>query len=230
MYTLTVIVPFYNEESYLEASIQRLIDSKVADYIILVNDSSTDSSEKIANGIARKHKNVNYFSTSKNLGKGGAISFVKEYITSSHIAIHDADLEYNPLDLIKLRELSIKNTEALIIGSRFIENIVRFNRYKMAFFANKLLSMFFSILNHLRVTDIATCYKLFPNSFFQKINIQENGFAFEVEIFSKFLKYNNLVFEVPITYNGRSFEEGKKINYKDGFRYVYTIIRYKFFT
>lgn len=229
MYSLTVIVPFYNEELYLKNSIQRLINSKVADFIFLVNDSSLDYSSEIAQDIEKINNNIRYFSTPFNLGKGGAINYVKQYIESSHVAIHDADLEYNPDDLIKLKKLSMENIDSLILGSRFIDNIFRLNRYKSSYFANKILSLFFSLINRYKVTDIATCYKLFPNSFFQNIKIYENGFAFEVEILSKFLKYKYSVLEIPITYVGRSFNEGKKINYKDGFRYLYTIIKYKFF-
>ena len=229
MYDLTVIVPIYNEESLIQDSFQRLYDSNVAEYIFLVDDSSIDSSKTIAQKNADRYSNVKLFSTPSNQGKGAALSFVKEFVETSHVAIHDADLEYDPKDLITLRNISIKEKDSLVLGSRFIGNLERNNVYKSAFFANKFLSIFFSIINNYKVTDVATCYKIFPTDFFKNTKFYERGFSIEIELLTKFLKHNKSIIEVPITYFGRSISEGKKINIIDGFYYIFNILKYRIF-
>ena len=114
----------------------------------------------------------------------------------------------------------------MILGSRFIGNKTRKNVYKRTFIANKVMSLFFSIVHFVKITDIATCYKLLPAEFFRQVKIIEKGFSIEVEIVSKFLKHNKSVYEVPISYSGRSYEEGKKIMIIDGFYYLVNTIKY----
>lgn len=228
MYSLTVIIPFYNEENYLEESFKRLYFSNVADQIYLVDDASTDSSKKIALNIEKNYDNVRYFSNKSNEGKGSALALVKNHIETSHVVIHDADLEYDPNDLVDLKKVSIKNNKSLVLGSRFIGNLDRNNLYKSTFLANKFLSLLFSTVYLYKITDIATCYKLFPAKFFRYVNFKEKGFSIEIEILSKFLKYNKSIIELPINYSGRSYSQGKKINIKDGFLYILNIIKYKF--
>ena len=144
------------------------------------------------------------------------------------MVIHDADLEYDPNDLIKLKKLSIENINSLILGSRFIGGLERNNLYKSTHIANQLLSLLFSIINFYKITDIATCYKMFPAKFFKNTNFKEKGFSIEIEILAKFLKYNTSVFELPIHYSGRSYSQGKKIHIKDGFYYIFNIFKYRF--
>jgi len=227
MYSLTVVIPFYNEEDFLQESFERLLSSGVADKIFLVDDSSIDSSKEIAKNIANTHVNVSYFLNKPNKGKGSALTSIKEHIQTSHIAIHDADLEYNPNDLLKLKKLSIKNQNSLILGSRFAGSLVRNNLYKSTYVANKFLSFLFSIVNFYKTTDIATCYKMFPAKFFKNTNFKEKGFSIEIEILAKFLKYNRSIFELPIYYSGRSYSQGKKIHIKDGFYYIFNIFKYR---
>lgn len=228
MYSLTAVIPFYNEEDFLQESFERLLSSGVADKILLVDDSSTDSSREIAKNIANKYSNVSYFLNKSNKGKGSALVSVKEHIQTSHMVIHDADLEYDPNDLIKLKKLSIENINSLILGSRFIGGLERNNLYKSTHIANQLLSLLFSIINFYKITDIATCYKMFPAKFFKNTNFKEKGFSIEIEILAKFLKYNTSVFELPIHYSGRSYSQGKKIHIKDGFYYIFNIFKYRF--
>jgi hypothetical protein len=114
------------------------------------------------------------------------------------------------------------------LGSRFIGNKIRENGYIRTYIANKTMSTFFSIVNMYTVTDIATCYKLMPSDFIKNIKIKEKGFSIEIELLSKFLKYNKSVVEVPISYSGRSYEEGKKIKTSDGFLYLFNTLKYKF--
>ena len=226
--TLSVIVPFFNEENTLEQSVRRLLEVTIFEKIYLVDDCSTDNSPNIAKNLASIHPSIVLHSTSINSGKGGALASLVGKITSSHVVIHDADLEYFPEDLTELNKISEINPNSLIIGSRFIGNQKRTNLYKRTFVANKFLSKIFSILYNVEISDIATCYKLMPSNFFNKVKLVEKGFSIEIELVAKFLKYNKSIFEVPIKYSGRSYEEGKKIKPIDGIRYIVSSIKYRF--
>ena len=230
MYSLDVIVPFFNEEDFLEESVSNLIKAKVHDHIYLVNNNSTDKSKEIALKIVERNNNITYLETSSRKGKGVGLMKAIEHINSTHTVIHDADLEYVPSDLIKMKQLSMKNPNSLIIGSRFIGDVTRDNKYKRTIFANKFLSKLFSLVHGSNISDIATCYKLIPSEDLINMNISEKGFSVEIEIISKYLKIkNSSVFEVPIGYVGRTFEEGKKISLYDGFQYLFKIFYYRVF-
>lgn len=149
-------------------------------------------------------------------------------LDTDFVVVHDADLEYNPTDLIEMFNLAVDNPEHLILGTRFVGNKKRKNIYKRTYFANQFLSMFFSIIHGKKITDVATCYKMMSSNNFKKIEINEKGFAVEIEILSKFLKITKDVMEFPIDYSGRSYQEGKKIRLMDGFKYVYSIVKYRF--
>ena len=228
--SLAVIVPFFNEEKTIELSLRRLLKIDIVQQIICVNDCSLDKSLEIVEEIKNEDSRIEIISNKVNSGKGHAIMSAKKYINTSHVAIHDADLEYFPEDLVSMWERVEKNTDSLILGSRFIENRSRKNIYKRTYIANKLMSLFFSFVNFYKVSDVATCYKLFPNKFFQSINIHEKGFSIEIELLSKFLKFNRSIFEVPIKYEGRSYPEGKKIKSKDGILYLINTVKYRFLT
>ena len=229
MNNLAVIVPFYNEENYLQKSLNRLIDYDIFDQIILVDDCSTDNSAIIANENALKTDKIIYLKSSTNKGKGNALNLAKNIVETSHVIIHDADLEYFPEDIIEMFDCVQENQDSLILGSRFIGNKKRTNIYSRTMIANKVMSSFFSLLNNYPVSDIATCYKLMPTSFFKEMDIKENGFSIEIEIVAKFLKYNKSIKEIPIRYEGRSYEEGKKIKTSDGFKYLLNTVKYRFF-
>ena len=229
MNNLAVIVPFYNEENYLQKSLNRLIDYDIFDQIILVDDCSTDNSAIIANENALKTDKIIYLKSSTNKGKGNALNLAKNIVETSHVIIHDADLEYFPEDIVEMFDCVQENQDSLILGSRFIGNKKRTNIYSRTMIANKAMSSFFSLLNSYQVSDIATCYKLMPTSFFKEMDIKENGFSIEIEIVAKFLKYNKSIIEIPIRYEGRSYEEGKKIKTSDGFKYLLNTVKYRFF-
>ena len=229
MNNLAVIVPFYNEENYLQKSINRLIDSDIFDQIILVDDCSTDNSASIANENVLKINKIIYLKSPSNKGKGNALNLAKKIIETSHVIIHDADLEYFPDDIVEMFNCVKDNQDSLILGSRFIGNKKRENIYTRTLLANKTMSSFFSFVNGYQVSDVATCYKLMPTSFFKEMDIKENGFSIEIEILSKFLKYNKSIVEVPIKYEGRSYEQGKKIKTSDGFKYLFNTIKYRMF-
>tara|TARA_A100001011_G_scaffold378513_1_gene443343 strand:- start:351 stop:1049 length:699 start_codon:yes stop_codon:yes gene_type:complete len=230
MYSLDVIVPFFNEEDFLENSVNNLIKAKVHDHIYLVNNNSTDKSKEIAERLTKMNNDITYLETNNLKGKGVGIKKALENLNSTHTVIHDADLEYVPNDLIKMKEISMENPKSLILGSRFIGNISRENKYKRTIFANKFLSKLFSFVHRSNISDVATCYKLIPTKDLINMNISEKGFSVEIEIISKYLKTKNSnVLEVPIRYIGRTFEEGKKISLFDGFQYLYKIFYYRLF-
>ena len=173
-------------------------------------------------------QNPNLYKTNKKKGKGSALGFSRSLIKTSHVVIHDADLEYFPEDIVEMFDVAQTNQNSLILGSRFIGNKQRENIYLRTFLANKVMSLFFSVVNFYRISDVATCYKLMPKNFVEKIELKEKGFSIEIEMLTKFLKYNRSVFEIPISYSGRSYDEGKKIKTSDGFLYLFNTLKYRF--
>jgi glycosyltransferase involved in cell wall biosynthesis len=229
MYSLDVIVPFYNEESYLEESVNRLLSANIHNKIYLVDNNSTDSSSRIALNFSIKRDDVVYLETENKPGKGVGIRTAIENVLATHVVIHDADLEYFPEDLKAMKKISIDNPRSLILGSRFIGIKKRKNNYKRTIFANKFLSAFFSLVYSHKVSDVATCYKLLPSELLKSMNLKENGFAIEVEILAKYLKNPTpRILEEPISYEGRTYEEGKKISFLDGFSYIFKTVVYIF--
>ena len=229
MDNLGVIVPFYNEKNTLSESIDRLLAENIFSQIILSDDNSNDGSEKIAQHYEKNYENIKYVKSSTNKGKGNALNNAKNYITTKFVVIHDADLEYFPEDIVEMFEAAKLNPESLIIGSRFIGNKERINIYRRTYIANKLMSLFFSYVNFCKISDIATCYKMMLTDIFKKIELHENGFSVEIEIVSKFLRQYKSIIEIPIRYEGRSYEEGKKIKPKDGIMYLINTIKYKIY-
>ena len=229
MNSLTVVVPIYNEEKFLLDSVNRLLSQNIYKKILLIDNNSIDNSYEIAKQIEKTNDNVIANKTNNLQGKGVALAFAKNFITSSHVVIHDADLEYFPEDIVEMFDIAKKHPDSFILGSRFIGVKNRKNIYLRTYFANKIMSQFFSLVNFYKVTDVASCYKLFPTDFYKNIDINEKGFSVEIELLSKFLKYNKSIIETPIKYEGRTYDEGKKIKAIDGFMYVSNTLRYKFF-
>ena len=229
MDNLGVIVPFYNEKNTLSESIERLLAQHIFSEIILSDDNSNDGSDIIAKQYEDKNENIKYIKSSTNKGKGNALNNAKDHITTKFVVIHDADLEYFPEDLVEMFEKAKLNPQSLIIGSRFIGNKERVNIYRRTFIANKVMSLFFSFVHFCKISDIATCYKMLKTDTFKEIQLYENGFSIEIELVSKFLKKNESIIEVPIKYEGRSYEEGKKIKPIDGMMYLINTIKYKIY-
>lgn len=229
MANLSVIIPVYNEENTLQESYNRLNEiDDIVTQIIIVDDCSSDSSLKIINDIKKQNSKVTVLKNPKNLGKGAALMNAQDYITTDFVVIHDADLEYFPKDLKKMYELIKKNNVDLVIGSRFIKSnkeMVYFRTY----YANKFLSKVFSLIYRQNVTDVATCYKMMNSNYFKNIQLQEKGFSIEVELLAKYFNKNNKFLEASIDYSGRTYKEGKKIKISDGFKYLWTMIKYKRF-
>jgi len=223
---LSVLVPFFNEEKTLFKSVSNLISANVSNEIILINDNSTDNSLKIAEELVAKNECVELINSDKNLGKGNAISLGLKKVNSDFVIVHDADLEYNPIDIKKILESipKMQNTNTVVLGSRFIGDINRENIYLRTYLANKLFSFLFSLFNNFKISDVATCYKLISKDIYKNIEIEKNGFDFEIEILHKALEHCKYYKEVPISYSGRSYEDGKKIKLVDGFRYLKAIL------
>ena len=229
MDNLGVIVPFYNEKNTLSESIERLLAHHIFSEIILSDDNSNDGSDIIAKHYEDKNENIKYIKSFTNKGKGNALNNAKDHITTKFVVIHDADLEYFPEDLVEMFEKAKLNPQSLIIGSRFIGNKERVNIYRRTFIANKVMSLFFSFVHFCKISDIATCYKMLTTDTFKEIQLYENGFSIEIELVAKFLKKNKSIIEVPIKYEGRSYEEGKKIKPIDGMMYLINTIKYKIY-
>ena len=189
MTSLTVIVPVYNEENLVIESLKRLDKVNIVNKVIIVDDCSTDNSNKLITDFIL-HKNKYFMiKTIKNSGKGKAIEAAQSMIDTDYVAIHDADLEYYPEDLSKMYKKIHDNN--LILGSRFIGNNERNNLYKRTLYANHFLSRLFSLIFGTKITDVATCYKMMPSDFFKNLKIKSSGFEFEIEVLANFLKYNS---------------------------------------
>ena len=226
---LSIIIPVYNEEKTVLKSLQSLKDlnkNLFQHEVIVVNDGSQDSTSKILN----ENKNLYDKLLTNETNKGKGFSIKKGIIEAkgTHIICHDADLEYNPQDILPMMKLAESNKNIdVVLGSRFIGNKTRRNIYLRTFFANKFLSFLFSILNRRKVTDVATCYKLIKSEIYQNTELTKNGFEYEIEILSKALEYSSDFAEVPIDYNARTYQEGKKIKFSDGFKYILCIFKYR---
>ena len=224
--SLSVIVPFYNEEKFLESSITRLLKLDIVKQIILVDDCSEDDSYLIGERLVNQNNKILITKTNKNLGKGGAVKVGLEKVTSTHVIVHDADLEYFPEDIPEMFEVVSTEKENLVLGSRTIGTKKRKNLYFYTYFGNKIFTLLFSILNNYKVSDIASCYWLVKVESLKEINISEKGFGIEVEVLSKFIKRKIDIIEVPIKYEARSYEDGKKIKLKDGIQIFLKILKY----
>lgn len=225
--SLSAIVPVYNEEKFIETSLNRLLELEIIDKVIIVDDCSTDATFEILLAIQRRDKRIEIVQMNSNSGKGSAISSVFDGLKTDYTIIHDADLEYNPNDIYKLYKNINTNRDNFILGTRF-NQFSKPQLYKRTFYANKFLSFLFSVIHNKKISDVATCYKLMPSFYLKDNSFIETGFTIEIELLAKFLKISRNYEEVSITYNPRSYRDGKKIKFVDGFKYIYTIMKYKF--
>jgi len=231
---LTIIVPVFNEKKYIVKIIKKLINlKKIKSQLIIVDDGSNDGTTKILRENFSKNKKINkIIFHGINKGKGSAIRSAQKYIKGDYVAIQDADLEYNPNDLVRLYKYIKKNNLKVLYGSRVLEknkfqNTENFT-HLIRIWANYFLTIVSNFINNQELTDAHTCYKVFNSNLFKKIYLSENGFAFCPEITTKISNLNINIFEIPISYNGRTYDEGKKISSIDGLRALYSLIKYKF--
>jgi len=232
-FKLSVIIPCYNEKKTIQAILEKVIESlnnyKIVDYeIIIVDDSSDDGTKELLDEIKNKEKMIIFFHET-NLGKGAAIQTAIQHITGDITIIQDADLEYDPYDYNKLLLPFFETNADVVYGSRFLGG-GKYTRihFFWHYLANKILTFFCNSLINLNLTDMETGYKVFKSSILKSITLQEKTFAFEPEITIKLSKKGCKFYEVPITYNGRSYEDGKKIGLKDAFIALKAIILYSF--
>lgn len=228
---LSVVIPVYNEERWLAELVKRVQAVPMPKELILVNDQSTDGTPAILEQLQKQYDNVHVFHQPKNMGKGAALREGFKHCTGDAIIIQDADWEYDPAEYPKLIQPILDGRADVVFGSRFRgdSNRVLYFWHSLANWGLTTLSNMFTDLN---LTDMETCYKVFKREVIQGMNLKSNRFGFEPEVTAKVARKKNgrqiwRVYEVPISYSGRTYEEGKKIGLKDAFNALYCIIRYK---
>lgn len=230
-FKLSIIIPCYNEIFTIDKIINKILDSlkayKYSNYeIVIVDDNSIDGTkEKLK--IYESNKNFIVYYHNKNLGKGAAIHSGIKLVSGELTLIQDADLEYDPFDYDKLLLPFFETDADIVYGSRFLGG-GKYTRihFFWHFMANKILTFICNLFTNLNLTDIETGYKVFKTAMLKKINLVEKSFSFEPEVTVKLAKRKFKFYEVPITYNGRSYDQGKKIGLKDAFIALKAIILY----
>ncbi len=235
--TLSIIIPAYNEGRTIHHILDKVKSVQlIAGYekeVILVNDCSTDDTEESIKSYIEKNSDLKmiYFKHEINKGKGAALHTGIQQANGDYIVIQDADLEYDPNEFNILLKPVVDGFADVVYGSRFMGG----KPHRILFFwhsiGNKMLTFLSNMLTNLNLTDMETCYKLFRADIIKSIKFKENRFGFEPEVTAKIARIPKIrIYEVGISYYGRTYEEGKKINWKDGFRAIYCIIKYNIFT
>ena len=222
---LSVIIPVFNEKNTLKTIVDRVQAVKLEKEIIIIDDFSTDGTRDIYPQI--KAENIKVILQAKNQGKGSAVRTGIAAATGDYIIIQDADLEYDPQDFNKLIIPILENKAKVVYGSRF-KGAHSFSTFSHKW-GNRLLTGITNLLYWSSITDMETCYKLIPSSLAKQLNIKANKFDMEPEITAKILKRGYKIIEIPISYKGRAFSEGKKISWKDAFSAIWTLIKYRFY-
>lgn len=220
---LSVLVPAYNEEHTIVRVLQALLKEKDVFEVIVVDDASTDKTFKRA--LSVKDKRIRVIRHTTNQGKGKAIQTALRSATGNYILIQDADLEYDPKEIPTLLAPIQAERAKIVYGSRFFG--AHTNMFYWHYVGNKLLNFFVNILYDTMLSDIETCYKVIPTQLMRDLQLSENDFRIEPEITCKLLRHGERIFEVPITYVGRSYAEGKKITWVDWFLAVQTILKHR---
>jgi glycosyltransferase involved in cell wall biosynthesis len=233
---LSVIIPVYNEEKTVELILDRLTGLEIEGIdieLIVVNDCSTDGTRGLVEQYAGRHSSgmIRLTDQEKNTGKGAALRRGIEEASGDFLVIQDADLEYDPREFKDLLQPILQDHADVVYGSRFMGS----KPHRILFFwhslGNRMLTFLSNMFNNLNLTDMETCYKMFRSEVIKKIPLRENRFGFEPEVTAKIARIPGIrIYEVGISYYGRTYAEGKKINWKDGFRAIYCIIKYGLFS
>ncbi|ODS30409.1 MAG: glycosyltransferase [Candidatus Scalindua rubra] len=223
---LSIVIPAYNEKDTIDEIVRRVQNVEFEKEIIIIDDCSNDGTRDIINKISGN--NIKKFFHEENRGKGAALRTGFQHVTGDIVIIQDADLEYNPQEYSSLIEPILDGRADAVYGSRFLGGPHRVLFY-WHYIGNKMLTTLSNMLTNLNLTDMETCYKIFKTEVIKNINIRSNRFGFEPEITVKLAKKKCIIYEMPISYSGRDYDEGKKIGWKDGVVALYCIIRYKLF-
>ncbi|WP_319407675.1 glycosyltransferase [uncultured Desulfosarcina sp.] len=226
---LSVIIPCYNEEATLSRCVDRVLeirDASLSMEVIIVDDASQDNSLNIARDLAESHKEIIVEKHRSNKGNGAALRTGFKHATGDFVAVQDADLEYDPMEL-KTMLVPLRNNRAdVVIGSRFLASSAHRVLYFWHSIGNRFLTLVSNLFTDLNLTDMECCYKVFRREIIQGIDLKENRFGFEPEVVAKVAQMRVRIYEIGITYSGRTYEDGKKIGARDGFRALYCILKY----
>ncbi len=221
---LSVIIPCYNEQGTIASLIALVQSSPWVQEIIVVDDGSQDSSREILEAISDPQ--VRVIMHTVNQGKGAALRTGFSYATAEFVIVQDADLEYDPAEYSLVLEPLLDNRADVVFGSRFLSGRPHRVLYFWHSLGNRFLTLMSNMFTDLNLTDMETCYKCFRREVIQAIDIEEDRFGFEPEITAKLAKLHLRIYEVGISYSGRTYDEGKKIGWRDGVRAIYCIVRY----
>ena len=225
---LGVVIPVYNEEKTLHLIVEKVLSRPEVAELVIVNDCSSDGTWQTMQGLAKTDDRIRIFTHEVNQGKGAALRTGFQHVSSDIIIIQDADLEYDPDEYPKLLMPILTGRADVVFGSRVLGAGMHRVLYFWHAVGNQFLTLMSNMFTNLNLTDMETCYKVFRREVLQQITIQENRFGFEPEITAKVAKLRVPIYEVSISYYGRTYEEGKKIGWRDGVRAIYCILKYRF--
>jgi glycosyltransferase involved in cell wall biosynthesis len=227
---LSVVMPAYNEEASLRESVRAVLDKAPSLLeLILVNDGSKDRTAQIADELAREDARVRVIHQPVNQGKTAALRTGFAATRGGVVIVQDADLEYDPSEIEAVIDPILRNQADVVFGSRFMVRKAARVLYFAHYLANKALTFMSNVFTNVNMSDVETCYKAFRGEIIRNMKITSTGFGFEIEVTAKIAKLKCRLYEVPISYYGRTYEEGKKIGFKDGLAAGWYIIRYNLF-
>lgn len=226
---LSVVMPAFNEDKTIAEVIGQVQKIPYLLELIVIDDCSTDTTKQIVEDLADKDSRIRYFRQPFNAGKTAALNKGFSLSQGKIVIVQDADLEYDPLEIPSIIEPIISNYADVVYGSRFLVKKATRVLYFYHYLANKCLTFFSNSLTNLNMTDVETCYKAFRGEIIRNMVIESKGFGFEIEVTAKVAKLGCAIYEVPISYYGRTYEQGKKIGTKDGLAALWYIVKYNLF-